>query len=155
MVDYFTGSNFSININSNLVILMMPQPQNPNFWSRRLQIFQIFCRKTLTTLIMQKYRQRVVIAVNCPIFPLIRLVWGSKFDPTISLLLSIYTSMDTFVSETSLSVTCKAISWHYEIITTISISLGKYMMALINHSSHLQQKVVLLALSLNRFCTLL
>ena len=31
MIDYFTGSKFRININSNLVFLMMPQPQNYYF----------------------------------------------------------------------------------------------------------------------------
>ena len=51
MIDYFTGSKFSININSNLAILMMPQPQNHNFGSRRLQILEFFlpeCRRIKT-----------------------------------------------------------------------------------------------------------
>ena len=44
----FTGSKFTININSNLAILLMTQTQNYNFWSRRPQILQFFlpeCRR--------------------------------------------------------------------------------------------------------------
>ena len=46
LTDYFTGSMFSININSNLAILMMLQPQNHNFESCRPQILRCFCRST-------------------------------------------------------------------------------------------------------------
>ena len=44
LIDYVTGSQFSININCNLAILMMPQPQNHYFGSHRSQILQFFCR---------------------------------------------------------------------------------------------------------------
>ena len=46
LIYYFTGSRFSISINSNLAILMMPQPQNHNFGSRRPQTLQFFCRNS-------------------------------------------------------------------------------------------------------------
>ena len=48
LIDYFTGSKLRININmehdinNNLAILMMPQPQNYNFGNCRLKILQLF-----------------------------------------------------------------------------------------------------------------
>ena len=42
LIDYFTGSKFRININSNLVVLIMSQLQNYNFGSCVSQIFQCF-----------------------------------------------------------------------------------------------------------------
>ena len=43
-IDYITGSKFRIILNNNIAISMMPQPQNYNFRSHRLQIFLLFCR---------------------------------------------------------------------------------------------------------------
>ena len=42
LIDYFTGSKFRMNKNTNLVILMMLQPQNYNFGSHRPQILKTF-----------------------------------------------------------------------------------------------------------------
>ena len=44
LTDYFTGSKFRININSNLATLMLPQQQNYIFENRRPQILQFFCQ---------------------------------------------------------------------------------------------------------------
>ena len=42
MIDYFTGSKFRIDINSNLTILMMSRMQKYNFGSRRSQTLLFF-----------------------------------------------------------------------------------------------------------------